>query len=136
MAELYTSLEPLQKTLYERLSSDPKVNDLVTGVIDYVPEGTAFPYVRFGEPVVTPFFTKTSRGEYVTIIIHVWSKYRGKLETYRILNACLLATRRLLALDGFEVAEQDIDQMQVFDDMDGMTEHGVLRLKYTIIHRR
>jgi hypothetical protein len=127
-----TSLGPLQAALFQRLSSDTSVMALVTGVFDYVPEGIAFPYIRIGEPTVTPFGTKTTQGEEVAVVIHVWSQYRGKAEAYNILNACLGATTRPLQIAGFKLQNQELDQLQVFDDIDGMTRHGVLRIKFTI----
>jgi len=127
-----TSLSPLQTALFQRLSSDSAVTGLVTGVFDYVPEGTVFPYIRIGEPTVTPQVTKTTYGEQVSVVIHAWSQYRGKKEAYDILNACLAATTSPLQVNGFDLFDQRVDQLQVFDDIDGMTKHGVLRVIFFI----
>ncbi|PAF19753.1 DUF3168 domain-containing protein [Terribacillus saccharophilus] len=132
MAVVRTSLLPLQTVLFQRLSSDPTVKGLVKGVFDYVPEGTEFPYIRIGEPTVTPIVTKTTHGEEVAVVVHVWSQYRGKAEAYNILNACLGATTAPLKVQGFKLVDQRLDQLQVFDDIDGMTRHGVLRVIFTI----
>ncbi|PAD36325.1 DUF3168 domain-containing protein [Terribacillus saccharophilus] len=127
-----TSLLALQTALFQRLSSDSAVRDLVTGVFDYIPEGTAFPYIRIGEPTVTPQVTKTTFGEQVAVVMHAWSKYPGKKEAYEILNACLAATSRPLRVEGFNLFDQRVDQLQVFDDIDGKTRHGVLRVIFFI----
>jgi hypothetical protein len=132
VAVVRTSLLPLQTALFQRLSSDPTVKGLVKGVFDYVPEGTAFPYIRIGEPTATPMVTKTTHGEEVAVVIHVWSQYRGKTEAYNILNACLGATTAPLKVQGFKLVDQRLDKLQVFDAIDDMTRQGVLRVIFTI----
>ncbi|WP_164670966.1 DUF3168 domain-containing protein [Virgibacillus doumboii] len=141
-----TALWPLQQSLYQRIYNNASVRALVTGVYDHVPKTikdeqgndipVPFPYIVIGEPVSDPFDTKTTTGEQIALVIHVWSKYPGKKEAYDILNACLQATSRRLSIEGgFSIELQERTNMTVFDDIDGITRHGVLRLRFTIYNK-
>lgn len=127
-----TALWELQKAIFQRLSSDPSVTGLVTGVFDHVPNDQAFPYIQLGDPNMLPFDTKTSSGEEIAFVIHAWSQYPGKKEAYDILNACLKSiTLSPLSIEGgFSIVRVERQQIQVFDDIDGRNKHGVLRLRF------
>lgn len=128
-----TALWPLQVSLFQRLTNDANVMNLVTGVFDAVPANQAYPYVVIGEPVSDPWDTKTTTGERIALVVHVWSQHMGKKESYDILNACLQATSSRLSIEGgFSIVLQERTNMTVFDDIDGITRHGVLRLRFTI----
>ena len=68
----------LQTAIYARLDSSAQLKKAVTGIYDYVPEETSFPYVVIGEVVSEPWNTKTTDGEAVTISLDIWSDQRGK----------------------------------------------------------
>lgn len=127
-----TALWPLQKAIFQRLSSDVTLSGVVTGVFDHVPENQPYPYVVIGEPNELPFDTKTSFGEEISLVIHVWSNYPGKKEAYNILGACQRALAYKLSLEGFRLLKVDRAGKQVFDDIDPAIKHGVLRMRYTI----
>ncbi len=127
-----TALWPLQKAIFQRLSSDSTLSGMVTGVFDQVPENQPYPYVVIGEPNELPFDTKNTFGEEISLVIHVWSKYPGKKEAYNILGACQQALAKKLTVDGFRLLKVDRAGKQVFDDIDPVIKHGVLRMRYTI----
>ena len=52
------SLE-LQKSIFNALDGDSTLQNLVTDVYDFVPENTAFPYVKVGEETSLDNGTKT-----------------------------------------------------------------------------
>lgn len=124
---------PLQVAIYERLSNDATLGEMITGVYDDVEAGEEFPYIVIGDPTVTPFDTKTSIGENVVVDIHSWSRYDGKKESYDILNAALEALKEPLPLgNGFVMQRQGREQLQVITDIDGTTRHGILRVRFYI----
>jgi len=127
-----TALWPLQQAIFQRLSSDPTLSGMITGVFDAVKENQAYPYVMIGEPKALPFDTKNTFGEEISIVIHVWSDYTGKKEAYDILNACLKALSYKLDIQGFELLKAERREMTVFDDINPDIKHGVLRMRYTI----
>jgi len=129
---IQTAMAEIQRSIYERLSSDPTLSAKITGVFNSVEEDQAFPYLTVGEPSVLPFTTKNKFGEELSIVIHAWSLYNGNLEAINLLNLCLDALSTRMQLDGFTIRKVDVDSIRVFDDADPRIRHGVLRLKYTI----
>jgi len=128
-----TSLWALQVALYERLSSDAKLNEVITGVYDEVKKDAVFPYVTYDSPNVNPFDTKTSTGENITFVIHCWSRYSGNKEAMEILNLILQAISTPLELSGgFSMQKQGREQIQVITDADGTTRHGILRVRFYV----
>ena len=129
-----TSLWPLQQALFQCLKADTALAAKVKGIFDEVPPNQAFPYVTLGEDTVVDWSTKTNDGEEITHTLHVWSKYAGKKETKEILSLVLEAvTRQPLALaGGFSIDFSALDFMEVFIDEDGITKHGVLRLRFKV----
>lgn len=131
---LKTALWPLQQAIFQRLSNDTALMQKVKGVFDAVEEGQLFPYVTIGEPNMTPFETKSSYGENVPWVLHCWSQYRGKKEAYEILNLMIQAlTKESWNVEGFNLLQFKIEpNMQVIEDIDGQTYHGILRVRFII----
>ncbi|MBT2680052.1 DUF3168 domain-containing protein [Bacillus sp. ISL-35] len=127
-----TALWPLQEAIYQKLEADVSLKNMITGVFDAVPKDQAYPYVVIGEPAMLPFDTKTVPGEEISLVIHAWSDYPGKKETFNILNACQKALSYKLDLPGFWILKVERLGIQVFDDIDPRIRHGVLRMKYTL----
>jgi len=130
---LETALWPLQQAIFKRLEEDIELNAKVTGIFDDVEEGQAFPYVTIGEPTVVPFVTKTTYGEQVAAVLHCWSQYAGKKEAYEILNLMLKAiTKAPLHVEGFSLFKSELEQMNVITDIDDVTKHGIMRMRFYI----
>ena len=107
----------------------------ITGVYDHVSEDAEFPYVTIGEQTERAFDTKTSVGENRTIILHCWSQYSGKKEAYEINDLMLQAlTKSPLSLEGgFTMVKFEREPgSTVFQDIDGKTYHGVLKVRFYI----
>jgi hypothetical protein len=125
-----TALWELQQTLIERLKSDIPLNNVITGVYDKVSKNYTLPYATIGEPTVTPFTSKNSYGENITIVLHAWSNHNGKKEAYDILNLILQSlSSNPLYVEGFSLFRMETEQIQVITDIDGATQHGILRLR-------
>lgn len=129
-----SSLWSLQLAIYNCLKADSALTAKVTGVFDAVPSGQAFPYVTIGEDTVIDWSTKTNAGEEVTHTLHVWSRYSGKKEAKEIISLVLEAITRepLVLTGGFFVDYSGLDFAEVFTDEDGITRHGVIRMRFTI----
>ena len=123
-----TSLLPLQIALFKRLKE--------TGykVFDYVEHSTGYPYLVVGTPETKEFITKTNFGEEVIFTIHAWSKYKGKKECYEMLDSALktISKKYLELNEEFKVFKTEMLTLTVIDDIDGRTQHGILRLKFYI----
>lgn len=128
-----SSLWPLQKALYERFSGHAPLMDRITGVFDDAPKDQLAPYVTMGESTVMDWGTKVNDGEEVTATLHCWSEYPGKREAKEILSLMLEALSEPLTIEGgFSVDLSRLEMMEVLDDPDGVTKHGVLRVRFLI----
>ncbi|MEC1428869.1 DUF3168 domain-containing protein [Bacillus sonorensis] len=124
----------LQKAIYERLSSDIALNEIITGVYDNPDKNTPFPYVNIGEDTSVPFETKVTFGENITTVIHAWSRAEdGKREAKEILSLAMQAlTKAPLEVTGFKTLQLSFLGSQVIPDIDGITQHGILRIRVYI----
>lgn len=141
---LKSALWSTQKAIYQRLSNDQALIDKVHNVFDKVPEfiedeqgneiPVPFPYVNIGEPISSPFETKSSYGENIPWVLHCWSRYPGKKEAYEILDLMLQAlTKESWNVEGFKIFKFNIEpNMQVIEDIDGETYHGIMRIRFHI----
>jgi hypothetical protein len=128
-----TALFPLQKAVYTRLSTYQPLLDRITGVFDMVPEGQQLPYCTVGECIVTPSDTKLTVGENILMTIHAWSGYEGKKEVYELLSLMLEAlSSAQLSVDGFRLYHFEREQLNVITDIDGLTKHGFIDLRFFI----
>lgn len=118
----------LQKAIYGALTGDSTLMAMITGVHDHVPQGTAFPYVTIGEASAVDWRTVGHDGMELTLVLHVWSRERGRKEAklvlaeiHRILNdAKLTVPGHVLVWLHFEFS-------QTLQDADGATYHGIAR---------
>lgn len=93
---------PLQQAIHARLTGRPQLMDLVSGVYDEVPETAAFPYVSYGSITESVADAHNQRGLDVSVVLHIWSKYRGFKEAALILDQLDAALdRQPLAVTGF-----------------------------------
>ncbi len=123
-----TSLLPLQIALFKRLK------ETRYKVFDYVEHSTEYPYLVVGTPETKEFITKTNFGEEVIFTIHAWSNYKGKKECYEMLDSALktISKKHLELNEEFKVFKTEMLTLTVIDDIDGRTQHGILRLKFYI----
>jgi hypothetical protein len=128
-----TSLLVLQNSLLDRLLNDSSIINKNIGVYDYVPKGANYPRITLGEDTVNDWSTKLEFGEDITHTLHVWSQHKGKKEVKEIMNLILQSLTIPLSLDdGFFIEFSKIDFMEVLDDPDGLTKHGIIRLRFKI----
>lgn len=96
------ALWPLQQAVYSKLTGHAPLMALVTGVYDEVPENVAHPYVSIGSITETTDDAHNQRGLDASVVLHVWSKYRGFKEASAILAALDAALdRQPLTVTGF-----------------------------------
>ncbi|WP_028982838.1 DUF3168 domain-containing protein [Sporolactobacillus terrae] len=138
-----TALWELQKALLAKLTAYEPLMNKITGVYDDVPQTlinadgsikpTAFPYVTITVSSNEDFDTKSSIGENIIFVLHMWSKTMGKKESYDMLNLILAALHTPLSIGGgFSIARYVPNRPTVITDIDGKTKHGILELRYYI----
>ena len=120
----------LQKTIFDALDGDSTLQSLVTDVFDFVPETTAFPYVKVGEETAVDNGTKTLQGNEHTLVIHTFSRYRGSKETKEIMSRIYaLLHESSLTVSGASLVNLRFEFSDIIKENDGLTTHGLQRFR-------
>ena len=92
------------------------------------------PYVTAGEMTARDWSDKFQAGQEVRSTLNVWSGYPGRKEAVEMLDGILRALRRedLYLGQEFRAVVSDLDLCQILIDLDGVTRHGVLTIRYLI----
>jgi|AntRauTorckE6833_2_1112554.scaffolds.fasta_scaffold02006_9 hypothetical protein len=121
----------LQEAIFQNLSGDAPLLALVNGIYDYVPQPNDagspanFPYVVVGDDSLNAWDTDTTTGADSSIVIHSWSRYKGKKEIKQIQGAVYAALNRAtLSIDGYSFVTCDLLTSDSFIDSDGITQHS------------
>lgn len=125
-------IHPVQTAIYQRLKNDATLAGMVTGVYDYVPEGTAYPYVRIGDHLSIPDNTHDTYGREITTTIHIWTRSRGNAQGQAIaarIGELLDHRPRDLAVAGHKVVSIRQEFDQVLPDPDPEVRHHILRFR-------
>ena len=123
------SLE-LQKSIFNALDGDSTLQNLVTDVYDFVPENTAFPYVKVGEETSLDNGTKTLQGNEHTLVIHTFSRYRGSKEVKEIMSRIYALLHECsLSVTGASLVNLRFEFSDVIKENDGLTSHGLQRFR-------
>lgn len=125
-----SALWPVQRAIYQRLTSHAPLMARVTGILDDVPEGQPFPYVVIGEWTEIPVLAFGEDGSETTLTLHVWSRYRGWKEANEIValvNEVLDDAE--LEVEGYRTVLVVYDSSTAIRDTDGVTRHMVVRYR-------
>jgi len=117
----------VQKAIYDKL-----VLDLSVPIYDQVPQpndsgdSADFPYVTIGEDNHVTIDTDTELMNQVSIVIHTWSRYRGRKETKDLQGQIYDSLHRSnLSASGYNFVNIAQVDNTSFLDADGFTRHGV-----------
>jgi len=120
----------LQKTIFDALDGDSTLQSQVTDVYDFVPENTAFPYVKLGEDTAIDNGTKTLQGNEHTLVVHTFSRYRGSKEIKDIMSRIYtLLHESSLTVSGASLVNLRFEFSDVLKENDGLTTHGLQRFR-------
>jgi hypothetical protein len=121
----------LQKAVYAALVADSATGALVVDrIYDAIPRAATFPYVSLGDGTVRDWSTGTEDGTEHRLVLHAWSRERGKKETWSILEALKAVLHdAALVLDGHALVNLRFAFADAALDPDGITWHGVIRFR-------
>ncbi len=121
----------LQKALVATLVADDGVGALVADrIFDAAPRNAGFPYLSLGETRAADWSTGTEAGAEHRLTLHVWSRQRGKRESFEIMAAVEAALHdQPLALDGQALVNLRLEFADARRDPDGITWHGAMRFR-------
>jgi len=121
----------LQKAVYAALIGNATAATLIGDrIYDAAPRAAAFPYVSFGDGSLRDWSTGTEDGTEHRLVLHAWSRERGKRETWVIVGALKDALHdQALDLDGHALVNLRFEFADAALDPDGITWHGVVRFR-------
>ncbi|UCD58648.1 MAG: DUF3168 domain-containing protein [Candidatus Hydrogenedentota bacterium] len=106
-------------------------------VFDDMPEQEPDDYIVMGEVTARDWSDKFEPGQEVYSTIHIWSRYAGRKKADEMADGILQALT-LSPLDLSPNFRAVLDGDDIFDsydliiDIDGVTRHGILKMKYLI----
>lgn len=117
-----TTCQPaLQQVIYARLTGDASLMALVTGVFDEVTTGVVMPYVVLADVHEVASEAHDRGGVDASMVIDVWSTYRGYTEVAAIakeVNRLLHRPAAALAVAGFTNVSIANESQQFMRDPD------------------
>jgi hypothetical protein len=121
----------LQKAAFAALNADGGVGATISDrIYDAAPRSVTFPYATFGDARVGDWSTGTEAGAEHRLVLHVWSRERGKAECWAIVEAIQSALDDAsLDLDGHVLVSLRFEAADVGLDRDGITWHGAVRFR-------
>ena len=124
----------LQQTVFNALDQSSTLQNLVTDVYDFVPESTAFPYVKIGEDTMVDNGTKDKKGSDFTIEVHTFSRYRGSVEIKNIMSVVYdILHESSLSVSGASLVNMRFEFSDIIKENDGLTTHGVQRFRVFVL---
>lgn len=109
--------------------SRPAIYDHPPQAID-ADADTAMPYILIGDDTAIPWDTETSVGAEVTLTLHVWSRYRGRLEVKQIQAEMYNALHRAtIPLSGGYIVEISYEYGETLLEESGIVRHGIQRFR-------
>lgn len=112
------------------LSHSPLQALLAGRVFDEPPPDAVFPYVTFGRFESEPADSASAEAMQHVVTLHVWSRHGGRAETLDIVAGLRSALHHApLNIAGGRVVLVSAQFSDVFRSGDGITTHGVLRLR-------
>jgi hypothetical protein len=121
-----------QKAVVARLKVHAGVSAAVGAkVYDTPPADAAYPYISFGPSSAVPDDEEGIWGREETLQIDVWTRDNGLLHPCRAITDAVYDALHEVTLDldmPWANVETNVTLLQVFQDIDGITGHGVVQV--------
>ena len=123
----YFSQFSLQQTLYQQLTGDATLMNIVSGVFDHVPQSTAYPFIVIGESTIRDWSNVEKQGTEHTITIRIWSRAAGRKESTTIMERIVtLLNSANLSVSGQTLRSLRFVSSNITLQDDGLTYKGTL----------
>ncbi len=133
-----TSLFAVQEAVYGALTSSVALQALLGSpvrIYDVVPPAALFPYATLGDVLIKEFDTKDQTGFEQSLILHVWSRYRGRKELKQIIQTIYdVLHNGVLNVTGANAVSCQFQSASTTQQNDGLTLHGILRYRIIVQH--
>jgi len=123
----------VQTAVYNALNGNSSLTSSVSGIYDFVPESTTFPYVKVGDQTIVDDGTKDKKGSDFTLIVHTFSRYRGSKEIKEIMSLVYdILHESSLTISG-AMNNMRFEFSDIIKESDGLTTHGVQRFRTFVL---
>ena len=123
----------VQTAVYNELNGNSSLTSSVSGIFDFVPESTTFPYVKVGDQTMVDDGTKNKKGSDFTLIVHTFSRYRGSKEIKEIMSLVYdILHESSLTISG-AMNNMRFEFSDIIKETDGLTTHGVQRFRTFVL---
>lgn len=121
----------LQTAVYSTLNGDSNLTStLGASIFDDVPEDSGFPYIQIGADTINEYGTKDVDGASTSLTLHVWSQYKGSLQTKNIMDRIhSLLHDASISVTGYNLINIRFEFGDILRDPDGVTRHGIIRFR-------
>jgi hypothetical protein len=100
-----------------------------------VPPAAVFPYVTLGDVLIKHYDTKDQTGFEQMLVLHVWSRYRGRKELKQIIQTIYdVLHNAALMVTGANYVSSQFQSASTVQESDGLTLHGILRYRIIVQH--
>lgn len=133
-----SSLFAVQEAVYAALNTNSTLQNLIGNparLYDVVPPAAIFPYVTLGDVTIREFDTKDQSGFEQVVVLHAWSRYRGRKELKQIMQAMYDALHYAnVTVTNANVVVSQFQSASTVQENDGLTLHGVMRFRIVVQH--
>mgnify|MGYP001576911343 CR=1 FL=1 len=131
------ALGAVQTAVYARLTADATLMALISGVFDFVPDGTAFNYVTIGDATERRFDTLGLRGRDETLTLHIWGRDSATVSGFKPLQAIhsridTLLDEYAISVSGWNTLTLRFENATQLRMPDGYTRQIVLRYRIMV----
>ncbi|MFO0389890.1 MAG: DUF3168 domain-containing protein [Alphaproteobacteria bacterium] len=120
----------LQKAIYELLTGDTALMNLITGVHDKVPENAQFPYVMIGDIACADWASKTTSGMECNALLTVYSREGGRRQAMQIMERLYALMHDAdMGVDNHTLVMMRFASSAITLESDGETYRGMMRYK-------
>ena len=124
------SVMSLQKAVYETLHIDTALMLMATGIYDHVPQGSAFPYIVFGESAEKPWFNCENGGADQLLTLEIYSRAAGRKQAASIMERLYaLLHHAPLTVEGQTLVLLRYAASKIMLEDDGMTYKASMQLR-------
>lgn len=120
----------LQKAIYGLLRADVTLTGLITGIYEYVPQRTAFPYLVLNEITAANWSTKTSNGAACNVSLKAYCRDMQDSVLLQIISLASDDVRSAnLTLTGHRITSITFQDMDMKRMSDGITYMATAKFK-------
>lgn len=121
---------PFQAAVFEVLNNDNILGGMIHGIHDYVPQGSNYPYVSFGDTQCEDWAAKATTGLKIRFGLFTWSREGGRKQSLAIMERVYsLLHQASIEVEGHELVLLRFITSAIRLEDDGYTYRGNMQFE-------